>query len=308
MRKIIKWIKRIFVTIFGLLLIVVLGLWATFYFWKKEVINDLPKNSLVINTDKGEVEYTLIGNSDKYMLLVHGSPGSVFVEESKPFVDKGFTVLAISRPGYYKTPLTSGETPKAQAALYKSLLDKLKIDSIYVNGVSGGGPSSIQFALDYPERTAGLILRAAVSEKFVEEKTEKGLVDSFFETEFGTWLGTQIALTQADDEMKKGIHFYIKRGMFPLELSTEGYKNDINQFAVLKDFPLEKITVPTIILHGDKDADVPFSFAQNASKRIPNATLFEMTGKTHYAFFGSYGDTINNEIIRFVDNIDVKEK
>jgi pimeloyl-ACP methyl ester carboxylesterase len=301
MRKIIKWIKRIFVTIFGLLLIVVLGLWVTFYFWKKEVINDLPKDSLVINTDKGEVEYTLTGNSDKYMLLVHGSPGSVYVEENNPFVDEGFTVLAVSRPGYYKTPLTSGETPKAQAALFKSLLDKLKIDSIYVNGISGGGPSSIQFALDYPERTAGLILRAAVSEKLGEENSEKGLVDSFFETEFGTWLGIQILLTQVDDEMKKAANYVIKRGMFPFELSTKGYKNDNNQFAVLKDFPLEKITAPTIILHGDKDDNVPFSFAQNASKRIPKATLFKMKGKTHYAFFGSYGDTINNEIVKFIN-------
>lgn len=301
MRKIIKWIKRIFVTILGLLLIVVLGLWVTFYFWKKEVINDLPKNSLVLNTDKGVVEYTLTGNSDKCVLLVHGSPGSVHVEESKTLVDKGFKVLAISRPGYYKTPLTSGKTPREQAALYKSLLDELKIDSVYVNGISGGGPSSIQFALDYPERTAGLILRAAVSENIVEENTEKGLVDSFFETEFGTWLGIQIALTLADDEMKKGINNYIKRGMFPRELSNEGHINDLNQFAILKDFPLEKITVPTFIIHGDKDDNVPFSFAQNASKRIPKSTLLEMKGKTHFAFLGSYGDTINNEIVRFIN-------
>lgn len=302
MKKILKWIKRIFLSILSLLLIVVLGLWVTFYFWKKEVINDLPKNSLVINTDKGEIECTLTGNSDRYMLMIHGSPGSVHVEESKTFVDKGFKVLAISRPGYYKTPLTSGKTPKEQAVLYKSLLDELKIDSIYVNGISGGGPSSIQFALDYPERTAGLILRAAVSEKIVEGNKEKGLVDSFFETEFGTWLGIQIALTQADDEMKKGISWYIKTSMFPRELSNDGYINDLNQFSVLEDLPLEKITVPTIIFHGDKDDNVPFSFAQNASKRIPNATLFEMKGKTHYAFFGSYGNTINNEIVKFINN------
>lgn len=301
MKKIIKWIKRIALSILSLLLIVVLGLWVTFYFWQKEVINDLPKNSVIVNTDKGEIEYTLTGSSDRYILMIHGTPGSVHIDESKPFVDKGFKVLAISRPGYYKTPLSSGKTPQEQAALIKSLLDELKIDSVYVNGISGGGPSSIQFALDYPERTAALILRAAVSEKIVEEKTEKGLVDSFFETEFGTWLGIQIALTQADDEMKKGISSYIKRSMFPRELSNEGYINDVNQFAVLEDFPLEKITVPTIIFHGDKDDNVPFTFAQNASKRIPNATLFEMNGKSHFAFFGSYGDTINNEIIRFID-------
>ena len=127
-------------------------------------------------------------------------------------------------------------------------------------------------------------------------------MSSFFDTEFGTWLEIKIALTQADDKMKKGISRYIKRSMFPRELSNDGYINDLNQFSALENFPLEKITVPTIILHGDKDEDVPFSFAQNASKRIPNATLFEMKGKTHYVFFGSYGDTINNEIVRFVNS------
>lgn len=308
MKKILKWIKRILMSIIGLFIVIMVGLYVTFFFWKEEAISDLPNNSLVIDTDKGQVEYKLTGNSDKYILYVHGSPGSVHHDESKPFVNNGFKVLTISRPGYYKTPLTSGETPKEQAALYKSLLDELKIDSIYVIGVSGGGPSSIQFALDYPERTAGLILLAAVSEKIVPENSEKGLVDSFFETEFGTWLGIQIVLTQVDDEMKKNINYTIKRSMFPRELSDQGYKNDNNQFAVLKDFPLEKITAPTIIFHGDIDDNVPFSFGKNASKRIPNATLFEMKGKDHFVFFTSYKDTITNEVIRFVNNIETHKK
>jgi 2-hydroxy-6-oxonona-2,4-dienedioate hydrolase len=300
MKKFIKWIKRIFVALLGLLLLLFLGLWITFYFYKKEAIYDLPQNSLVINTDKGPIEYTLNGNFDKYLLMVHGSPGSVHIDESKPFVAKGFTVLTISRPGYYKTPLSSGKSPKEQAALYKSLLDKLNISSVYVNGVSGGGPSSIQFALDYPERTDGLILRAAVSEKIVEENNEEGLVSSFFATEFGTWLGIQIALTQADDELKKVMKDYIKKSMFPRELSNDGYVNDLDQFSALQDFPLETIKVPTILLHGDQDDNVPFAFAQNAAKRIPNAILYTMKGKNHYAFFGSYNDTLNNEIELFM--------
>ncbi|MDP5229770.1 MAG: alpha/beta hydrolase [Cellulophaga sp.] len=301
MKKIIKWSKRILLSLVSLLFLLILGLWVAFYFYKKEAVNDLPKNSLILNTVKGPIEYTLNGNSNTYMLMVHGSPGSVHIDESKPFVDNGFSVLTVSRPGYYKTPLASGKSPKEQAALFKSLLDTLHINSVYINGISGGGPSSIQFALDYPERTDGLILRAAVSEK-IEENNEKGLVNSFFATEFGTWLGIQIALTQVDDELKQVMKEYMKKGMFPRELSNDGYVNDVNQFNTLQDFPLEKIKVPTILLHGDKDDNVPFSFAQNATKRIPNATLFQMKGKDHFAFAGAYRDTINREIINFINN------
>lgn len=285
-----------------------LGLWVNFYFWKKDVIHNLPKDSQVITTDKGPVEYSLTGNSNRYMLMIHGSPGSVHVSGGKSFLDKGFSVLGVSRPGYYQTPLSSGGTPKEEAALYKSLLDALKIDSVYVNGISGGGPSSIQFAIDYPERCAGLILRAAVSEKIDQTTDDTSILSSFFQTEFGTWLGIQIATTQMSKEEKEKINWFVERGFFPFESIIDGNENDTYQFKNLKDFEFEKITAPTILFHGDNDKNVPFSFSQNAAKRIPNATLVEMKGKDHYDFFLSYGDTINTEIVQFVNSIERSKK
>ena len=304
MKKTLKWVKRILGTLLALILVVMLALWVSFYFWKKDVVNNLPKDSQVLTTDKGPIEYSLTGNSDKYMLMIHGSPGSVHVAGGQYFIEKGFSVLAISRPGYYQTPLSSGKTAKEQSALYKSLLDELKIDSVYINGISGGGPSSIAFAIDYPERCAGLILRAAVSEKIDETNDDKSLVQSFFETEFGTWLGIQIATTQMSEEEKEKINWFIRGGFFPFEYIAEGYDNDVHHFAVLKDFQLEKITTPTIVFHGDKDKNVPFSFSQDVAQRIPNATFFEMKGKDHYDFFLSYGNTVNTEIVQFVNSLE----
>lgn len=308
MKKILKWIKRILISIIGLIIVLMVGLYVTFFFWKKSAVQNLPQNSKVITTAEGPVEYTLKGTSDRYMLMIHGSPGSVHVSEGESFLDKGFSVLAVSRPGYYKTPLSSGGTPKDEAALYKSLLDELKIDSTYVNGISGGGPVSIQFALDYPERCAGLILRAAVSEKIEETKEEESLLNSFFETEFGTWLGIQIGKTQLSEEEGEKMDWFVERGLYPFVSIEEGLENDTKEFLNLKDFELEKITSPTILFHGDKDDNVPFFHSQNAAKRIPNAKLFEMAGKDHYVFFMSYSDTINAEIVQFINNIETIKK
>jgi len=177
MKKILKWTKRILILIIGLLIVLMVGLYITFFFWKKDLAKNLPQDSQVISTDKGEIEYRLLGNANRYMLMIHGSPGSVHVSGGESFLDKRFSVLGVSRPGYYQTPLTPRGTPKEEAALYKSLLDELNIDSVYVNGISGGGPASIQFALDYPERTAALILSAAVSEKIAPENEETGIID-----------------------------------------------------------------------------------------------------------------------------------
>ena len=46
----------------------------------------------------------------------------------------------------------------AQAAAYVELLDKLGIDKVHLLATSAGGSVAIRFALDYPQRTKGLIL------------------------------------------------------------------------------------------------------------------------------------------------------
>ncbi|MFT5883572.1 MAG: 2-hydroxy-6-oxonona-2,4-dienedioate hydrolase [Arcticibacterium sp.] len=306
MNKILKWLKRIFTAISGLIIIMMIGLYITFYFGKKDVVKNLPQDSQIIRTDKGKVEYSSSGNGDRYMLMIHGSPGSVHVSGGQSFLDHGFSVLGVSIPGYYQTPLPSGRTPKEEAALYKSLLDTLKIDAVYVNGISGGGPASIQFAIDYPDRCAGLILRAAVSEKIEESADDHGLLSSFFQTEFRTWLGIQIGKTQLTKSEKEKLDWFVERGFFPFESILEGNENDTYQFKNLKEFNLEKITSPTILFHGDKDKNVPFSFSKKTSNRIPNAILVEMKGKDHYDFFLSYGDTVNTEIVRFVETMENK--
>lgn len=304
MKTIMKWIKRIFVALLGLILITVIVLWISFYLWKKNVIANLPNDTKVISTSNGQIEYILEGNSDKVMLIIHGTPGSAHVSriDGLTYLDKGFSVLSVSRPGYYQTPLSSGKTVKEQAALYLSLLNELGIESVYVNGVSGGGPSSIQFAIDYPERCSGLILRAAISEKVDIPEVGKNLLVKFFETEFGTWLGFQIALLQLDEIAKNNLNLYVKRGWLPFEKTGDGYKNDNFQFNTMDDLELENIVSPTIIYHGNIDDDVPFSHAQNASKRISGVTLVEMKGKNHFVFFTSYADTINNAIVHFIDS------
>jgi len=298
MRKIINWIKRIFIITLSLLVVLIIGLWISFSFWKKDAISNLPKTQLM-NTENGQIEYAVDGASDKYVLMIHGMPGSVHVSKERQFLKQGYTTLGLSRPGYYLTPLSSGKTPKEQAALYKSLIDKLNIDSVYVFGASGGGPSSIQFALDYPERCAGLILFAAVSEKW-EPQGELMMSD------FGTWLFFQVISLTFDKEMKKEMNWLFTNSFFPIKSIIDGYDNDSFQFANLDNFPFEEIVVPTLLIHGTNDINVPFSFSQQAAKRIPNATLFEMKGKDHYAIMTSYRDTIYQQVFNFLQNLELE--
>uniref|UniRef100_UPI0028E18E35 alpha/beta fold hydrolase n=1 Tax=Bradyrhizobium cosmicum TaxID=1404864 RepID=UPI0028E18E35 len=68
-----------------------------------------------------------------------------------------YRIIAPSRFGYPGSSVAGEGTPKEQAAALIALLNILNIETVYVLGASAGGTLALRFALDYPERTAGLI-------------------------------------------------------------------------------------------------------------------------------------------------------
>src|SRR5205085_9767873 len=102
----------------------------------------LLSTSRLLETRQGTVEYRLEGNGPA-VLFLHGSPGGY--DQGIPMAQaldlQGFTLLSLSRPGYRRTPLSSGETPEAQADLYAAMLDALNVSQVTVMAISGGGPS-----------------------------------------------------------------------------------------------------------------------------------------------------------------------
>jgi 2-hydroxy-6-oxonona-2,4-dienedioate hydrolase len=119
--------------------------------------------SQVIQTPSSQIEYTSVG--DGYpVLMVHGASGGydqgLILGE---FVGDGFSQIAISRFGYLRTPLPVNASPVAMADAYVDLLDELNISKVAVLGISRGGPSSLQFALHYPDRCTALVMLSAIS-------------------------------------------------------------------------------------------------------------------------------------------------
>ena len=78
-------------------------------------------------------------------------------------IDAGIGVISPTRPGFGRTPLASGPTPEESADLLAALLDELSIDQVLMFGISGGGPTSLQFALRHPNRCKALMTEVAVT-------------------------------------------------------------------------------------------------------------------------------------------------
>ncbi len=260
--------------------------------WKQALLQRLQTHSSIMNTTAGPIEYSIKG-SGPALLFAHGSPGGY--DQSLVTADllnsDQFTSIAVSRPGYLRTPLQQ-KTPADQADLYAALLDALDIQKATIIGSSGGGPSALQFALRHPERCNGLIMICGVSQYYSEQEMLAALppiqrVLTLFSEHFIS--SKNPALFLIENVLRYSPYSPMPKGLLQSltmrELRKAGYANDMEQFAHINNYPLEQITAPTLVLHGDQDRDVLIKNAELVARKVPHAQFVIDKGGTHLFFF-----------------------
>jgi pimeloyl-ACP methyl ester carboxylesterase len=286
----------------------IVGYFGSYSVWKRRVVKDLQTESRIIETALGPVEYCVRGQGPA-VLVAHGSPGGY--DQGLAFaklVGGQQTFIAVSRPGYLRTPLTSGETPTAQADMYAALLDSLAIQQATVVGISGGGPSAIQFALRHPTRCSGLVMISGVAQRYVdwELKQARPLLMRWFRQlyekmiTFDPLLYLLLPFTRLLPDAFATADFLCSVTQY--DLRKAGYENDMEQFAAISDYSLEHITVPTFVVHATGDSEVPFSHAQALSSRVPNVKLLAVAGGSHMAFY-THAVTVMPELRSFLGKV-----
>ena len=266
-----------------------------------------PPTGVVIETSLGTVEYIDSGQG-KPVLFVHGSPGGCDqgAVMGAFLVPRGFRVIALSRPGYLKTPLTETmKSPDQQADLELALMNSLGVERFGVFCWSGGGPSSYRLAAKHPERVTALVVLAGVSKHYEFANGINGLEYSLLTGGLGTWLLKEMAhyapkqvvkMSVAEEadltkeqarELSEHIWNDEDKRDFVLAVSgtisgrKAGLNNDREQFPQIGDLELGKIRVPTLLVHGTADTDVGPDQTENAAERIPDAEVIRVKNGTH---------------------------
>ncbi len=270
----------------------IIGFTVAYKTWRKQELVRLQTGSTLIETNAGLVEYTLTGHGPA-VLIAHGTPGGydLGVGLAGLIALPDLTFISVSRPGYLRTPLDSGQTPAQQAHLYAALLDTLGIARATIIGISGGGPSSIEFALRHPERCSGLVLISGVARRYIEGglKQEMPAWKRFFReiyervTSFEPLLYLTLPIAKlpfmlpATDALLHSVMLQDQR--------TVGLANDSEQFARIVGYPLERISAPTFVMHGTADEEVAFSDGEMVARKVPNVRFFVVPGGSHLAFY-----------------------
>jgi len=262
--------------------------------WQQQQWKRLSSASHMLETTRGTVEYQMEGTG-RVVLLFHGSPGGYDqgLAMARFLGLSDLAILTLSRPGYRRTPLSSGKTPESQADLFAATLDALNVSQVVVIAHSGGGPAALQFALRYPQRCRGLLLLSALSQNYTEEgvyrslpllrRLLKRLIDHllFFEP----LLYPLSILSKCLPEEMHAREFIESLVQNPM--SSMGYINDMTQFEELGVYPLQDIEHPTLIVHGTADVDIPFGQAQELADAIPLAQLLAVEGAYHLSMLNS---------------------
>ena len=278
--------------------------------WRRACSDQLDIGAEVLHLHHGPVEVHDSGmpadrrtTGGPPVVVVHGTPGGydqARVTAAGLGLD-GRRVVSVSRPGYLRTPLQSGPSPEEQADLFAEVLDALGIETAVIIGVSGGGPTAVQFALRHASRCARLVL----IESLVQTFTERQMYASLTPLErIGTWLGERLThfdvviaayllITPRSDPGRA-----VARAAVRFDRRKAGYAADMRLFDDVPDYPFERISVPTLVVHGTADTDVPFEQAQMSADRIPGATLVSVPGADHLSLWRH--DVVGREVRAFL--------
>ena len=240
-----------------------------------------------MNIDGINVNYIDFGNSKKdTIVLLHGWGQNIEMMKmlGEPF-EKDFRIIAVDFPGFGLS-----DEPKdaigvdGYTLIIEKLLKKLNIKDPILVGHSFGGRVSIKYASK--NKVKKLILLSPAlrghDKKGLKTKVLKSLKKVPVIKELEGWAKNHI-----------GSRDYKAASPIMKQVLVLTVNEDLSEDA-------KKIKVPTILIYGDMDLEVPYEDTKEYERLIEDCGLIIYEGCTHYAYLERLGQTINiiNNFIR----------
>ncbi|MNK32850.1 Non-heme bromoperoxidase BPO-A2 [compost metagenome] len=262
-----------------------------------------------------ELYYEDLGTG-KPIVLIHGWPlsGRSWEKQVPALIEAGYRVITYDRRGFGQSSQPwNGYDYDTFAADLNKLLEHLDLREVALVGFSMGGGEVARYIGTYGSgRVSRAVLAAAVPPYLYKSdgNPEGGLDDAAIKGFEDGVRSDRIAFL---DNFTKG--FFAAGDKTDLVCEPfRIYNRDIAAFASPKgtldciaafsrtDFreDLEKFNIPTLIIHGDADAIVPFEVSGKRShEAIPGSQLVVIEGGPH-GLNATHADAFNSALIEFL--------
>ena len=302
----IKKIAKIVGT--SILIILFISIYNSVYF-------DIPKNEIISKHAKGASDFLELadgskihfrdeGNKDdKVLLLVHGFNGSLFnYEPLVPYLSDNYRVISLDLPAHGLTGAVESDlySHKAYQNVIEEVVEILEVDKFYFVGHSMGGMIAWRYALDNLDQLNGLIIIGSAffgnEQEFEDFQTINApplafeLIESKFFIRLLEFITPRILVKEGisqsvydqsivTDELVDQFHDIIL---------MEGTRVSIGKLAEVHEddfiadpLDLRKITIPSLIIHGEEDNLVNIRFIDHFIEQIPNSKLISYPKTGH---------------------------
>lgn len=284
------------VLLLTLLMAVLAAVWvrARFGHDLSQATADAAEGSEVLATACGPIEVQVAGEGMP-LLVVHGSGGGhdQGMAWARPLTRQGVRVIAMSRFGYLRTPRPADASPEAQADAHVCLMDALGIERAAIMGVSAGGPSALQTAIRHPQRISALVLVVPIayrpptvpgSAPPVSDDKDEWLL-RLLGSDFLFWTAQKLArgplirhvlatppehLESASASEKARVDELIRR-ILPVSSRAAGLIDDTRLGKRLGPYPLERVSVPSLLVSARDDGFGTYAAAEYTASRIAGA-------------------------------------
>lgn len=261
-----------------------------------------------------ELHYEDYG-AGKPVVLIHGWPLSARSWENQvpALVEAGYRVIAYDRRGFGQSSQPwGGYDYDTLAADLNTLLEHLDLREVTLVGFSMGGGEVARYVGTYgSERVAKAVLASAVPPfLYKTEGNRDGALDD--EAIAGFEAGVNSDRLAFLDQFTTG--FFSAGKDLKVSESQREYARDIAAFASPKgtldcigafgrtDFrgDLERMTIPTLVIHGDSDAIVPFEASgKRSAEAIARSELVVIEGGPH-GVNASHAQEFNEALLGFL--------
>jgi len=272
---------------------------------------------LNVGTENGspvELYYEDHGSGNP-VVLVHGWPlsGRSWESQVPALIGAGHRVITYDRRGFgWSSQPWEGYDYDTFAADLDALLTHLDLHEVTLVGFSMGGGEVVRYISTYgPARIAKAVLASAVPPFLhkTDDNPDGGLDDETIAGFQNGVKGDRIAFL---DEFATG--FFSAGGELQVSEAQRMYARDIASFASPKgtldciaafgytDFrgDLAEVTVPTLVIHGDSDAIVPFEVSgKRSAALIAGAKLVVIEGGPH-GINASHSEQFNTALLDFI--------
>jgi pimeloyl-ACP methyl ester carboxylesterase len=274
-----------------------------FRVWREWCHRQTENGSQLLQTRVGAFECVVEGEG-RPVIVLHGLGGgydhALWIGR-RLGLPRRHQVIAISRPGYLRTPLASGAMPDILADGLAALLDALGLARAAVIGSSAGGMSAIRFAIRHPDRCSGVVMLSGVARGVWPARLAariplshgSDLVNWAFACSptLRHWVSPLFWWALSGDRRR----IQTLRRLPALQLSyTEmlattvpagtraaGRAADLLAVARFPRRPDAASPVPALVLHAPRDPAVPFSHARVACQWFPRAVLVPVRDGRH---------------------------